>query len=67
MKHVVQLVFTAALEAGGTTFFFQPPHEALANQWQKLAKFRAVHLGGQGTQESPGEVTIAVPICKGQL
>ena len=62
----MQSVFTAALEAGGTTFFFQPPHEALASQWQKLAKFRAVQLDEPGTQENPGEVSNAGS-CRQQL
>ena len=55
IEAAVQSTFTAALEAGGTTFLFQPTHEALAAQWQKLAKFRAIHVGRPGTENESSE------------
>lgn len=46
----MQAAFTAALEAGATTFLFQPPNTALATEWQSIAKFNAVSCqdSGQG-------------------
>ena len=55
----MQSTFTAALEAGGTTFVFQPAHHALAREWEKLAKFRAVQTGEPGTARSSEEVILS--------
>lgn len=52
----MQATFTASLEAGGTTFVFQPTNEGLASQWQKIAKFRAVHCGEPGKRQDSNEV-----------
>lgn len=52
----MQATFTASLEAGGTTFVFQPTNEALASQWQKIAKFRAVHCGEPKRRQDDNEV-----------
>lgn len=41
-------VFTAACEAGLSTFVFDPDSRRLADEWQELARFEALEINAAG-------------------